>query len=54
MPFMDGFTACKRLKLKAINHEINYLPIVACTAGVDVKNLSDCKIAGFDILHKPI
>ena len=55
MPFMDGFAACKKLRAMITKKEIADLPIVACTAGVDERNLNKCKEAGFDdILHKPI
>ena len=55
MPLMDGWEATKILNEMMKRDEIDYIPIIACTAYCDEKNIQKCFDVGMkNVLIKPI
>ncbi|MCZ2721417.1 PAS domain S-box protein [Marinomonas sp. 15G1-11] len=55
MPIMDGLTTAKTRRQIEINDDLEYIPIIALTAGVLAKDKAEANAAGMDgFSHKPI
>lgn len=55
MPIMDGWECAKTLRLLMKEKQLPSIPIIALTAYVSLKAVTDCLRSGMDyVIHKPI